>query len=281
MKIRPLTEEDIEAGVALSTQASWNHAPADWRRLIALWPGQCLGGEIDGQLVASGTLATYESDRGRIGWVGLILVDQNHRRQGLGTRMMQAILDLAEQRRVATVGLDASDQGESIYHKLGFGIDASINRWAGRGAIGRTMAIEHGDWLELLYADRDACGGVDRERLLRQLCSESQTRVATTPGCKAFALLRPGRLAWHLGPVVAPDADAASSLLDRLIGDASKSPAADIIVDIIADSPMVSVLAQRGFAITRRLKRMRHPAASDGKLLWGPRVYAVTGFELG
>src|SRR6476646_10749681 len=111
MKVRPLTEDDIDAGVALSMQASWNHAAADWRRLIALWPGQCLGGEIDGRLVVSGTLATYESDRGRVGWVGLILVDQDHRRQGLGTRMMQAILDLASERGVATVGLDASDQG--------------------------------------------------------------------------------------------------------------------------------------------------------------------------
>lgn len=61
MKIRPLTQEDIDAGVALSMQASWNHAAADWRRLVTLWPGQCLGGEIGGRVVASGTLATYES----------------------------------------------------------------------------------------------------------------------------------------------------------------------------------------------------------------------------
>jgi GNAT superfamily N-acetyltransferase len=280
MKIRPLTEQDIDAGVALSTQASWNHAAADWRRLIALWPGQCLGGEIEGGLVASGTLATYESDRGRIGWVGLILVDQRHRRQGLGTRMMQAILDLASERGVATVGLDASDQGEPIYQRLGFAIDVSINRWTGRGAIGQAAPIDDADWPEVLRVDRDACG-VAREPLLRRLCSESDTRIATTPDCAAFGILRPGRLAWHLGPVIAPDARDTSSLVDQLLGTAPTSPSADIIVDVIAGSLMESIIAQRGFAITRRLKRMRHPAASDGKLLWGPSVYAVAGFELG
>jgi GNAT superfamily N-acetyltransferase len=280
MKVRPLTEDDIDAGVALSMQASWNHAPADWRRLIALWPGQCLGGEIDGRLVASGTLATYESNPGRIGWVGLILVDQNHRRRGLGTRMMQAILDLASERGVTTVGLDASDQGEPIYHKLGFAVDASINRWAGRGAIGRTGPIDDAGWAKILRVDREACA-VDRQPLLRRLCSESQTRVATTADCAAFAILRPGRFAWHLGPVIAPDAHVAASLLGRLLGNASTPPMSDIIVDVIAGSSMESILAQHGFAITRRLKRMRYPAAGDGKLLWGPRVYAAAGFELG
>jgi GNAT superfamily N-acetyltransferase len=281
MKVRPLTEQDIEAGLVLSMQASWNHAAADWRRLITLWPGQCLGAEIGGRLVASGTLATYQSTRGRIGWVGLILVDQNHRRQGLGTRMMHAILNLANERGVATVGLDASDQGEPIYHKLGFVVDASINRWAGRGAIGEMGPIDDADWPELLQADRQACGGVDREPLLRQLCAESQTRVAPAPDCGAFAILRPGRRSWHLGPVIARDAHAAALLVVGLIGDASSPSTTDIIVDVIAGSPMESILAQRGFAITRRLKRMRYPAASGGKLLWGPHVYAATGFELG
>lgn len=195
--------------------------------------------------------------------------------------MMQAILDLASERGVKTVGLDASDQGEPIYHKLGFAVDASINRWAGRGAIRQTAATESADWPKLLHVDREACGGVDREPLLRQLCGESQTRVATTPDGSAFAILRPGRLAWHLGPVIAPDARTAASLVDRLIGDASPSSTIDIIIDVIAGSPMESIIAQRGLVISRRLKRMRHPATSDGKLLWGRCVYAVAGFELG
>lgn len=275
MTIRPLTEEDHEAGVRLSTQAEWNHAAADWRRLIELWPGQCLGGEIDGRLVASGTLATYPSAAGLVGWVGLVLVDQQYRRRGLGTRIMEAILREADRRGVAIVGLDASDQGEPIYHKLGFAVDAPINRWSGRGAIAGTGLVDVTP--TLLQADRRACG-VDREQLLRRVAGEGESRMATAAG--GYGLVRPGRRAWHVGPVIADDVNEAAALVEQLIGAANQSSTAEVIVDVVSQSPMESILAQRGFTIARRLKRMRRPAG-DGKLLWGDHVYAAGGFELG
>jgi GNAT superfamily N-acetyltransferase len=277
MTIRPLTENDIEAGVRLSTQAGWNHAAADWRRLIELWPGQCLGGEIDGRLVASGTLATYASDAGLVGWVGLILVDEQYRRRGLGTRMMGAILHEADRRGTAIVGLDASEQGEPIYRRLGFADDAEINRWAGRGRIARAGLVDDATWPELLLADRRACG-LDRALLLRRIACESEARRARVG--EGFALIRPGRFAWHLGPVIADDSKEAETLVDQLIGEAHHSPTADVILDVVAGSPMESILARRGFAISRRLKRMRRPPG-DGKLLRGDHVYAASGFELG
>jgi hypothetical protein len=33
-----LTEADVDAAVALSTEAGWNQTEADWRRLLALAP---------------------------------------------------------------------------------------------------------------------------------------------------------------------------------------------------------------------------------------------------
>jgi GNAT superfamily N-acetyltransferase len=277
MTIRPLVEEDIEAGVGLSMQAGWNHGAADWRRLLALWPGQCLVGDVAGRVVASGTLATYASDGGLVGWVGLILVDEEHRRRGLGTRMMAAVLDEADRRGVAIVGLDASEQGEPIYRKLGFVVVASINRWAGRGAIGRTESVDQAAWTKLVAVDRLACG-VDREALLRQIVGEAESRV--TMMRSAFALVRPGRCAWHLGPVIANDSNEVERLLNRLIGDMNQLPTADVIVDVVGGSAMELLLARRGFAIVRRLKRMRRPAG-EGTLLWGDQVYAASGFELG
>jgi GNAT superfamily N-acetyltransferase len=277
MKIRPLAEEDIESGVALSMQAGWNHVAADWRRLLELWPGQSLGGEIGGRLAASGTLASYASDAGLVGWVGLILVDEQYRRRGLGTRMMAAILEEADRRGVEIVGLDASDQGEPIYRRLGFVVDASINRWSGRGVMGRIGSVDKAAWPRLLQVDRRACG-VDRESLLRRIAGESESRVAMAGD--GFALVRPGRRAWHLGPVIANDFNEAAGLVEQLIGDGKQPSTADVIADVVAGSPMELLLARRGFAIARRLKRMRRPAG-EGQLLWGERVYATSGFELG
>jgi hypothetical protein len=156
-------------------------------------------------------------------------------------------------------------------------VDVSINRWAGRGVIGQNRPVEEAAWTKTVQVDRLACG-VDRELLLRQIAGEPESRVATERD--AFALVRPGRRAWHLGPVIANDSNAAERLLDQLIGDAKQSPTADVIVDVVEGSAMEGLLSRRGFAIARRLKRMRRPAADD-KLLWSERVYAASGFELG
>jgi hypothetical protein len=191
--------------------------------------------------------------------------------------MMEAIMDLADWRGVAIVGLDASDEGEPIYRKLGFVVDALINRWAGRGVIGRNGSVDDAAWPKLAQVDRLA-SGVDRELLLRQIAGEVEARIAT--GRDALGLVRPGRRAWHLGPVIADDLNEAERLLDRLIGDAKQLPTADVIVDVIEGSAMEGLLSRRGFTIARRLKRMRRPMG-DGKLLWSERVYAASGFELG
>src|SRR5438874_8143734 len=115
MTIRPLTREDIDDCFALSTQAGWNQLPNDWRRLLWLWPGQCLGAEMNGRIIATGTLATYASEGGLIGWIGMILVDQAHRGRGVGTTITRAVIDLADRLGIWQLGLDASDQGQPIY----------------------------------------------------------------------------------------------------------------------------------------------------------------------
>jgi len=279
MTIRPLREEEIESATALSTQAGWNHAPADWRRLLRLWPGQCLVGEVDGRIVASGSLATYPSGSGLVGWVGLILVDGAHRRKGFGTRIMEAILELGARVGVSVFGLDASDQGEPIYRKLGFACCSEINRWAGMGVIRDSRAsLSVEAWDAVRALDREATG-VDRWPLLREF--DPATRWLDGGGrLRGFGCVRPGRVAWHLGPICAADVRTAEELCDELFTPSASGDGLEIIVDVLAGSAMEGVLARRGFAVTRRLKRMGWPGP-PGVLMGGDRVFAISGFELG
>src|SRR5437660_1609204 len=100
--IDPLNEGDIPDAVRLSTQAGWNQIDADWRRLLAVWPGYCFAGRMNGRLVATVTLATYGA---AVGWVGMLLVDEEHRGRGYGIAMLDAALAAADAAAVATVGL--------------------------------------------------------------------------------------------------------------------------------------------------------------------------------
>ena len=282
MKIHTLEERDIDRAMHLSMQADWNHAAADWRRLVRLWPGQVLVGEIDDRIVASGSLATYPSSHGLLGWIGLILVDPAFRRRGLGVQIVRAVLDLAERLDVAVLGLDASDQGQPIYERLGFECRSGINRWSGRARITNASSpMAEEDWRPLLDLDRLACGA-KRAALLHNLAAGGAAIVHRTRDERltGYGLLRPGRRAWHVGPLVADDPASAATLLDELIEPSDNGVAEDVIVDVLDGHPFESHLARRGFSVARRLQRMTRPR-SETILMATPLACAVTGFELG
>jgi GNAT superfamily N-acetyltransferase len=283
MTIRPLTKEDNDDCAALSTQAGWNQLPNDWRRLLWLWPGQCLGAELHEQIIATGTLATYASDNGPVGWVGMILVEETHRGRGVGTAISRAMIDLADRLGVRQLGLDASDHGQPIYASLGFVPSVRINRWSGAAAIDeqRYWKREIPDWRRLANFDRRA-SGVDRGALLRDIDADTETLLACVgeKEMRGYGMLRPGRTAWHIGPLVATDQATASDVLDQLIGKPNQPPRETAVIDVIEGSAMEALLRDRGFAISRQLTRMCKPASRRPPLA-GPSVYAAAGFELG
>jgi GNAT superfamily N-acetyltransferase len=284
MTIRPLNKEDIDDCVALSTQAGWNQLGNDWRRLLWLWPTQCLGAELNRRIIATGTLTTYESNDGPVGWVGMILVDEPHRGRGVGTAITRAVLDLADRLGVRQLGLDASDQGRPIYASLGFVPTARINRWTGGTVIDEQQYWKPAkpNWRRLADFDHRA-SGVNREPLLRDIEADTEMLLACVGDenkIRGYGTLRPGRTAWHIGPVVAEDQAAATNILNQLIGDPTEPPRESAIIDVIEGSPMESILRERGFVISRQLTRMSKPASRHPPIA-GPNIYAPAGFELG
>jgi GNAT superfamily N-acetyltransferase len=284
MMIRPLTKEDIDDCFALSTQAGWNQLPNDWRRLLWLWPAQCLGAELNRRIIATGTLATYASDNGPVGWIGMILVDEAHRGRGVGTAIARAVIDLADRLGVRQLGLDASAQGQPIYAGLGFIPSTRSNRWSGGALIDeqRYWQPEKPNWRRLADFDRRA-SGVDREPLLRDIEADTEMLLACTGDeseLRGYGMLRPGRTAWDIGPVVAEDQEAASDVLNQLIGNPNQPARDSAIIDVIEASPMEPILRDRGFVIARQLTRMCKPASPHPPIA-GPNIYAAAGFELG
>jgi GNAT superfamily N-acetyltransferase len=283
LHIRPLTEADVVAALRLSTQAGWNQLETDWLRLLRLFPGQCLGGCLDGQLIATATLATYGQ---RLGWVGMILVDAAHRRRGYGAQMLDAILALADRLGIATTGLDATDLGQPLYRKRGFLPACPINRWVGSGKAGLGPASDCAtlvdtDWPDIFSLDQ-AMTGLDRSHLLRAIASAPGvlSRVVREHGQLAgFACIRPGRIAAHIGPLVARSSHAAQHLLECL-PDAAAMGQLPILMDVVGGSGLEPIITARGFAIQRRLTRMYRPQIPP--MLPSPAcLIAAASFALG
>ena len=121
-----MTPHDIPAGLRLCRASRWNQLTSDWQQLLALNPGGARLALKDGRVVASVAALDYD---GRFGWVAMVLVDPAHRRQGLGTAMLTAGLELLE--HVPVVRLDATPAGYPIYRARGSRRNTDSCEWSG------------------------------------------------------------------------------------------------------------------------------------------------------
>lgn len=278
MRIRHLDLTDVDAAVDLSTQADWNQLRADWSRLIDVYPDGCYAGIVDGELVATTTLATYAD---RASWNGMVLVDEDHRRQGYGTTMFEHALVETLDRDPEILGLDAIDSGRPLYRRANFVDSARIGRWCGE----LTAVESHPDvdelerWGDAVHdLDRRVCG-VDRSRLLDRLLGEpgSVGFVRVDEGAvRGYAIVRPGRNHWQAGPVVGVRREDAAHLFGAVANHLADE---SVFVDAVRTDDTDDLLSAHGLAVQRTLSRMRYERAELP--LWDDGLWAVAGLELG
>jgi len=270
MILRKLSTDDIASAMELSTEAGWNQTPDDWRTLIELSPEGCFGIEVEGELASTATLLCYGI---RLAWVGMVLTRVRFRGRGYARRLLTETLELADQMGIATVKLDATDQGQPLYEKLGFRCEQPIERWL------RPASSDAPDLpVPQLFAPRDwhetdqSAFGADRAQLLMKLAQR------TTPiGVgHSYLLTRPGRTIRYLGPCVADRADDARLLVAHALPGYAPG---EWFWDLFPRNKNAVAIAQDfSFAPRRHLMRM-----TRGKDLptRDEKIYAISGFELG
>lgn len=290
MEIERLTEADLGDAMVLSRQAGWNQTRFDWERLVQTATGGCFAGRVDGELVATSTLAWYEGYD--LGWLGMVLVEEDHRGNGYGSEMVRRALDEADDRGIRVVGLDATDEGRSIYDRFGFEDVVPVERWGGTltGGPG-TDRVERSDLSNvgsIARFDQQATG-VSRGWLFRPLLTspdviplvvteddrDDNIHVPGGDDVAAYAIVRPGRTHWHVGPIVGDD-EHVGALLDAV---AAELDGPDVYVDLFPDAAPLDLLSERGLERERRLTRMLR--GGDGPDLTGDSVVAGAGFEWG
>lgn len=271
LPIRSIRPGDIPAAMELVRTAGWNQTKADWRFMLAEGQGFGIADE-HGRLVASSVVLPYPPD---IGWIGMVLVAPEMRRQGFATRLMHnAIATIRAAGRVPM--LDATPAGAEVYGALGFRALDGIARWrgAGRGTKPATLGMTKEQLDAGIIADA-AAFGADRRHLLRELHDRPDAISLVLPDRRGWLWSRAGRTATQVGPIVsASPADAVelcAAALDR-IADA-------VIVDVPdRETELADFLRSRGFALERKLTRMALDAASATR---ASITRAIAGPELG
>lgn len=276
VEIRLLIESDIPAAMQLKEAAGWNQTEDDWRRLLLLEPNGCFCALKDGRLVATTTTTTYGDE---LAWIGMVLVDPQHRRQGIAAKLMSVALEYLEG-RAGTVKLDATALGQPVYERFGFQVESLVERWSGAGnSRGRDDQTGVDSLTELLALDRVAFNA-DRSKLIGQLINRSLVSpvlVRDANGAlSGYALARRGTRANYVGPVVAKDPQQVETLLDQVLSQLGDSR---VYIDFNREcSAGPSLLSDRGFVKERDLIRMTSGRPSPKT---SPHVVAIAGPEVG
>lgn len=277
IEIGRLTDDDVGDAWQLSTQSGWNQTEADWRRLLKLFPETCFAGRIEGSLVATSTLATYQ----RTGWIGMVLVDEDFRRRGYGSELFERALEAGRERDLGIVGLDATDAGRTVYSQYGFESVCGIDRWAGTvetTGSGDTNAVSKIRSVgEIAPFDRRHTG-VDRRALLEHLLdSEDVSGVYCEHDgeIRSYAIVRPGRTHPQIGPIVASEPEDVDALFAAL----ARRLDGPVVVDALRADRIETILGRFGLDVGRRLHRMTDDEPRS--VLDGEGVVAATGFEWG
>lgn len=169
-RVRRLEERDIDAAIALTDLEGWGYTPADFRRLLALFPTGCFAAELDGRVVGVLTTTAYD----RIAFLGAVIVSPDRRGKGVGKQMMLTALDRLHTSGVRTVRLNAYLHAVGFYEGLGFHGEYEVVRWSGPAVVGRSAGVRVVRVADLPALRRfDApFFGADRGNLLTRLVDE-------------------------------------------------------------------------------------------------------------
>jgi GNAT superfamily N-acetyltransferase len=213
IRLRELEKGDLDAAHGLSVAVGWPHRLSDWQAIFAIGRGHCAYDAI-GRLVGT---AMWWPMAPAFATVGMVIVDPGFQGQGLGRRLMQAVMRAARGR---TLQLNSTMAGMKLYESEGFratgtlkqhqGISRPPRQWISASAAVRPSAAE--DWAAILKLDR-AASRHDREDILRVLTRDATGSICECDGrITGFAFCRSSGRGLVIGPVIATDAATAIDL---------------------------------------------------------------------
>ena len=282
ISIRQMRETDLDAAMGLKNAEKWNQTELDWRLFLDHNPELCLVACVEEEVIGTVVAINYKNE---VAWIGMMLVSHDFRKQGVGSRLLEAVITRLE--GCASIKLDATPTGKPVYQKLGFVEELVLHKMtiqelpfvSDRLNLGDIRIIQEADIAEIARLDQLAFGG-DRTQLIRRVIETlpDQSWMSVRAGSvSGFLLGRVGTRFNHLGPVVAGSIEDAKALFAQVTKALSGKP---VVMDVPAgQTAWVGWLSEMGFLHQRSLFRMYLNKNNRGEK--GDLQFAIMGPELG
>lgn len=114
--VRSMRRGDIDFVYKLCRIEQWTHSRRSVERLFTYGPNGCFIAEVEGKPVGH----VFSFSYGEVGWIGMLIVDKEHRRKGIGTLLMRQAMSYLLDLNVETIKLEAVPEIANLYRELGF-----------------------------------------------------------------------------------------------------------------------------------------------------------------
>jgi len=269
-----LNESHLAQALSLSQALNWPYRLEDWA--FALGLGRGFAVESHGRLLGTALWWPFGSDHAS---AGMIIVAAEAQRQGIGARLMAALLADAAGR---TIILNSTREGEALYTRLGFIAVGTKNQH--QAALGQAPAQYEAPMRAAAPADRAAlrsldraASGMERTELLDALFAVADTLAVERDGrITGFACVRRWGRGVVIGPVIAQGPADARALIAAL---AARHGGQFVRIDVPAASGLSAWLEQIGLPKVDQATSMvlGKPLQSDP----AASLYALSNQSLG
>jgi GNAT superfamily N-acetyltransferase len=206
--VEVLSAADLPKNVALSNSVGWPDTASEWR--VIHDAALVLGVKRAGELVGQGALGLFEG----AGSIAKMVVLPSAQRQGIGAKILDALLVEAERRSLFRVGLVATPLGRHLYESRGFAPVAEVAILVGTPLRpDRSFGSRPVDDVEQLVAIERRFTGSARTAVLRGRLLEASLSTLCEDG---FALATPQPAGSRVGPIFAGGEQTARALTSDL-----------------------------------------------------------------
>ncbi len=169
--VRRMTSEDFEFAVNLTDTMDWNLTEEDFKFMTSLEPHGCFILLHDSERVGLTTTIFFEGST-PLGWIGNLIVDEDHRKMGGGAFLVNHAVNYLKNRGAKAIGLYSYKEQVGFYTKLGFKGEEEFTVLKGKihsNPFGKT-SIKNGKSIMERIIDFDAFHfGASREKLLKKI----------------------------------------------------------------------------------------------------------------